>query len=141
MEKLYTAVATTKGGRNGHVSSSDNVLDLELRMPKELGGEEGYTTPEQLFSAGYAACFASGLEMIARRKKLNADGVEITVATSLCRHPSGEGFRLHVEITGLFPKGISNQHADELMKATHDFCPYSRAIKGNVEVILHHKLA
>ena len=70
MEVLYTARATTKGGRNGHVASSDGIIDLELRTPKEMGGESGYSNPEQLFAAGYAACFDSAMTMLARRKRL-----------------------------------------------------------------------
>ena len=73
MEVLYTARATTKGGRNGHVASSDGIIDLELRTPKEMGGESGYSNPEQLFAAGYAACFDSAMTMLARRKRLDVE--------------------------------------------------------------------
>lgn len=141
MEKLYTAKATTKGGRNGHVSSSDNVLDLELRSPKEMGGtEEGYTNPEQLFAAGYAACFDSAMELMARRKKLNIEGAELTIEVSIGRDAADAGFRLQADITGDFPKGITGEQARELMAEAHKFCPYSKAVRGNIEVKLHHKI-
>lgn len=140
MEKLYTASATTKGGRNGRVATSDGVLDLELRSPKDMGGEDGYTNPEQLFAAGYAACFDSALTMLARRQRIQADEVEITVKISLEHDPSDGGFRLEADITGVFPDGITEEQAKELMEAAHNFCPYSKAVRGNVRVTLHDRV-
>lgn len=139
MEKLYTAKASTKGGRNGHVSTSDGVLDLELRTPGQMGGEDGYTNPEQLFAAGYAACFDSALTMLARKQRMDIDDVEIIAEVSLVRDPEDGGFRLEADLTGVFPEGISQEQARELMEAAHNFCPYSKAIKGNVTVTLHEK--
>lgn len=141
MEKLYTAKATTKGGRNGRVRSSDGTLDLELRAPAEMGGENGYTNPEQLFAAGYAACFDSALTMLARKQRMNIEDAEITAAVSLVRDPEDGGFRLEADLTGVFPEGVTESQAKELMEAAHNFCPYSKAIRGNVTVELHEKSA
>lgn len=140
MEILYTARATTKGGRNGHVASSDGIIDLELRTPKEMGGESGYSNPEQLFAAGYAACFDSAMTLLARRRRLDADDAEITVEVGIGKDPTDGGFRLQADITGTFPAGITGEQAAELMEAAHGFCPYSKAVRGNIEVRLHHKV-
>lgn len=138
MEVLYKAKATTKGGRNGHVSSSDGIIDLELRTPKEMGGESGYSNPEQLFAAGYAACFDSALTLLAKRKKLDVDDAEVTVEVGIGRDPSGEGYMLQADITGIFPEAITDEQAVALMEAAHGFCPYSKAVRGNITVNLHH---
>ncbi|MEC6748783.1 organic hydroperoxide resistance protein [Marinilactibacillus sp. XAAS-LB27] len=129
---LYTATSTATGGRQGHVQSSDNVLDLELTTPKELGGrgEEGKTNPEQLFSAGYSACFDSALQLVAgqAKKKINS-----TVSASVSIAKEGEGFGLAVELT-VEIENVTQAEAEELVEKAHKVCPYSRAINGNVEV-------
>ena len=140
-EVLYTAKATTKGGRNGHVASSDGIIDLELRTPNEMGGESGYSNPEQLFAAGYAACFDSAMTLLARRKRLNVDDAEIIVEVGIGKDPADGGFKLRADITGVFPAGITSGQAAELMEAAHGFCPYSKATRGNIEVTLHHRVA
>ena len=140
MEVLYTARATTKGGRNGHVASSDGIIDLELRTPKEMGGESGYSNPEQLFAAGYAACFDSAMTMLARRKRLDVEEAEITVEVGIGKDPADGGFKLQADITGTFPAGITDEQAGELMEAAHGFCPYSKAVRGNIEVRLQHRV-
>ena len=140
MEVLYTARATTKGGRNGHVASSDGIIDLELRTPKEMGGESGYSNPEQLFAAGYAACFDSAMTMLARRKRLDVEEAEITVEVGIGKDPADGGFKLQADITGTFPAGITDEQAGELIEAAHGFCPYSKAVRGNIEVRLHHRV-
>ena len=140
MEVLDTARATTKGGRNGHVASSDGIIDLELRTPKEMGGESGYSNPEQLFAAGYAACFDSAMTMLARRKRLDVEEAEITVEVGIGKDPADGGFKLQADITGTFPAGITDEQAGELMEAAHGFCPYSKAVRGNIEVRLHHRV-
>lgn len=140
MEKMYTAVATTKGGRNGHVSSSDGVLNLDLRSPKAMGGEDGYSNPEQLFAAGYAACFDSAMNIFARRMRLDVAEAEITAEISIGRDEKDEGYMLRADIIGTFPKHINEEQAASLMNEAHKFCPYSKAIRGNVEVTLHHKI-
>lgn len=129
---LYTASSTATGGRQGHVKSSDNVLDLELTVPKGLGGqgEEGKTNPEQLFSAGYSACFDSALQLVAgkAKKKINS---AVTAAVSIAK--AGEGFGLAVELTAEI-EGVTQEEAEELVEKANQICPYSRAINGNVEV-------
>lgn len=139
MERIYTAKATAQGGRNGKVSTADGVLDLQLRAPAEMGGESGFTNPEELFAAGYAACFNSALTMLARKQRIEIDDVEIVAEVGLVRDPEDGGFRLEADLTGVFPEGISQEQARELMEAAHNFCPYSKALKGNVTVTLHQK--
>ncbi|MBO7746816.1 organic hydroperoxide resistance protein [Paenibacillus sp. MWE-103] len=135
METLYTAIATAEGGRDGRVTSSDGVLDLNLTMPKELGGNgaEG-TNPEQLFAAGYSACFHSALKLVARMQKVQHEGTDVTAHVSIGKAADG-GFQLaaqlHVNIDG-----VSQETAEELVKAAHGVCPYSRATRGNIDVKL-----
>ncbi|QHW32332.1 organic hydroperoxide resistance protein [Paenibacillus rhizovicinus] len=135
METLYTAIATAEGGRNGRVASSDGVLDVNVRMPKALGGngEEG-TNPEQLFAAGYAACFDSALNLVARMRKVQHTGTDVTAHVSIGKAADG-GFelaaQLHVNVDG-----VDQQTAEELVQAAHGVCPYSRATRGNIDVKL-----
>ncbi|AGC42006.1 organic hydroperoxide resistance protein [Myxococcus stipitatus DSM 14675] len=134
---LYTAHATAHGGRNGEVKSSDGVIDLKLSMPKELGGAAaaGATNPEQLFAAGYSACFEGALRLVAGKagKKLGPD-VGIAASVTIGKTPDG-GFGLAVELKGILP-GIPRQEAEGLMHAAHEVCPYSRATRGNIDVKL-----
>lgn len=135
MNKLYTAKATATGGRNGHVKSSDGLLDLELRMPKALGGTtDDYTNPEQLFAAGYAACFDSALNMIAKANNAAAGTATVTAEVSIGKNDKG-GFglavKLHVNVAG-----VEIAVAEDLAHKAHEVCPYSNAIRGNVEVEL-----
>jgi lipoyl-dependent peroxiredoxin len=135
METLYTAIATAEGGRQGTITSSDGVLNLTISMPKSLGGAGGEgTNPEQLFAAGYAACFDSALNLVARMKKVQHNGTDVTAHISIGKAADG-GYQLaaqlHVNVDGV-PQHI----AEELVKAAHGVCPYSRAIHGNIEVKL-----
>jgi Ohr subfamily peroxiredoxin len=133
---LYTAHATAHGGRTGKVQSSDKVVDLPLSMPKELGGAGGASTnPEQLFAAGYAACFESALRLVAGKagKKLGPEA-GISAAVTIGKTPDG-GFGLAVELKGILP-GISREEAEKLMHDAHEVCPYSRATRGNIDVKL-----
>ncbi|MFC0186530.1 peroxiredoxin, Ohr subfamily [Pseudarcicella hirudinis] len=135
MEKLYTAVATATGGRNGHVESSDNVLNLETRMPKELGGGGGaYTNPEQLFAAGYAACFDSALNLVIRSQKMKTEITTVSAEVSLGKNENG-GFALAVKLNVTIP-GVERELAEELVAKAHQVCPYSNATRGNIEVEL-----
>ncbi|WP_295123311.1 organic hydroperoxide resistance protein [uncultured Chitinophaga sp.] len=135
IKPLYTASATAKGGRNGHIKSSDGVLDLEVRTPKELGGSGGsYTNPEQLFAAGYAACFDSALSLVIRTAKVEAGETTVTGHVGIGKNDAG-GFGLAVTLEVHIP-GVSADVADELVAKAHQVCPYSNAIRGNVEVIL-----
>jgi osmotically inducible protein OsmC len=132
---LYTAHATASGdGRNGHVRSSDGLIDAEVRVPVEMGGEGGATNPEQLFAAGYAACFHSALRNVARRAKATVDGSEVSAAVGI--GPTGGGtFGLRVTLTIRLP-GVDPAQAKELVERAHEVCPYSNATRGNIDVDL-----
>lgn len=135
MEKLYTAQATATGGRNGQVKSSDGVLDLEVRIPKEMGGSGGaYTNPEQLFAAGYAACFDSALSLIIRTEKVKTGTTTVTAEVSIGKNDAG-GFGLAVTLDVNVP-GVDQATAEALVAKAHQVCPYSNATRNNVEVTL-----
>jgi lipoyl-dependent peroxiredoxin len=132
---LYTATATVKGGREGHAHADSPKLDLDLRMPKEMGGPGGEgTNPEQLFAAGYGACFESALMLVARTQKIAVKDVSIDAKVTLQKTDAG-AFGLAVELKGKLP-GIPREQAEALMKAAHGVCPYSNATRGNIEVKL-----
>ena len=134
MDLLYTAHATARGGREGEVVSDDGVIDLELAMPKELGGPGGdKSNPEQLFAAGYAACFHSALKRLAGQQKVDVTGSEITARVSLGL--DDKGFGIAATLVGSFPT-LDAEQGKALMHAAHEVCPYSRATRGNVEVVL-----
>jgi len=131
---LYTAQATARGGREGEVVSDDGVLDLQLVLPKELGGPGGdATNPEQLFAAGYAACFHSALKRVAGQDKIDVAGSSITARIGLGLQ--GSAFGLAVTLVGAFPT-LDEATGRELMDKAHLVCPYSNATRGNVEVQL-----
>jgi len=131
---LYTAKATSTGdGRNGHVVSSDQRLDLDLALPQEMGGSGDGTNPEQLFAAGYAACFHSALRIVARRARV--DPGDSTVSAEVGIGPEGEAFGLVVTLIISIP-GLEREQARELAEAAHQVCPYSRATRGNISVEL-----
>lgn len=135
IEKIYTTEVTATGGRNGQVKSADGVLDLEVRMPKELGGGSGaYTNPEQLFAAGYAACFDSALNMIIKTGKVQAGETKVTAEVSIGKTTAG-GFGLAVKLTVSIP-GVTAEEARTLTEKAHQVCPYSNATRGNIEVEL-----
>ncbi|AVH23244.1 organic hydroperoxide resistance protein [Nocardia cyriacigeorgica] len=135
MTTLYTAEATATGaGRGGHVRSTDAALDLDLSIPKELGGAGGAgTNPEQLFAAGFAACFHSALQVVARREKVALDGTSVTGAVGI--GPDGVGYGLTVALTVDLP-GIEREQGEALIAAAHQVCPYSNATRGNIDVQL-----
>jgi Ohr subfamily peroxiredoxin len=131
---LYTAKATSTGdGRNGHVVSSDQRLDLDLALPPEMGGDGDGTNPEQLFAAGYSACFHSALRVVARRARL--DPGESTVSAEVGIGPEGDAFGLAVTLIISIP-GLEREQVRELAEAAHQVCPYSRATRGNISVEL-----
>jgi osmotically inducible protein OsmC len=131
---LYTAKAHVTGGRDGHGRTSDGELDVNLRRPKEMGGEGGGTNPEELFAVGYAACFESALAGVARRGNLDVGEVSIDSAVSLL--PTGDGgFKLAVTLDVSLPS-IDHDAAVELVRAAHQVCPYSNATRGNIDVDL-----
>jgi osmotically inducible protein OsmC len=131
---LYTAEATSTGdGRSGHVVSSDHRLDLDLAPPVELGGKGDGTNPEQLFAAGYSACFHSALRGVARRA--GVDPGESTVTAEVGVGPEGDLYGLVVTLVISTP-GLDREKARELAEAAHQRCPYSRATRGNISVEL-----
>ena len=136
MKILYKTKATATGGRDGHVETEDGVLKADLSIPKSLGGpgKAGATNPEQLFAAGYAACFESAIMHVARGKKITIPGLVVDAEVGLV--PAETGFAL---IVSLFPKfsGLTQDVAEELTKTAHTVCPYSNALKNNVDVQLH----
>jgi Ohr subfamily peroxiredoxin len=136
IQPLYTATATTQGGRNGNVRSDDGTLNLGLTMPKALGGPEtkGATNPEQLFAAGYSACFESALRLVAGKMKKQLKDASITAKVTIGKTQAG-GFGLAVDLHGKL-SGVSQAEADELMHAAHQVCPYSLATNGNIDVKL-----
>ena len=135
MNKLYTAKATATGGRNGNVKSPDGILDLELRTPKAMGGaNDDYTNPEQLFAAGYAACFDSALNLIAKANNVAAGTATVTAEVSIGKNDTG-GYGLAV-VLNVNVAGVELSVAQDLAAKAHEICPYSNAIRGNVEVDL-----
>jgi osmotically inducible protein OsmC len=129
---LYTAEASTTGGRDGHAKSSDGVLDLDVRVPEEMGGHGGGTNPEQLFAAGYAACFQSALGVVSRRQKVDTSGSTVTAKVTIGTIDGG-AFGLAVELDVAIP-GVDAETAQALADAAHQVCPYSNATRGNIEV-------
>ena len=136
IEAVYTASATATGdGRNGHVRSIDGVLDFDLAIPKEMGGPGGaLTNPEQLFAAGYAACFHSALKRIAANQKIALTDTAITVDVGIGPNETG-GFGLTVAIEAEIPS-VDAATAERLLEAAHQLCPYSNATRGNIDVTL-----
>jgi lipoyl-dependent peroxiredoxin len=132
---IYTAEAHVTGGRaEGHGRTSDGALEVDLRLPSEMGGEGGGTNPEQLFAVGYAACFEGAISAVARRQKLEAGDVEIDSKVSL--NPGEDRtFVLSVELDVTLPS-IEGDAAVEIVREAHKVCPYSNATRGNIEVTL-----
>jgi osmotically inducible protein OsmC len=135
IKPIYTATATTTGGRNGHITSSDKVLNLDVRMPKELGGTGGaYSNPEQLFAAGYSACFDSALNRVIRIEKVKTGTTAVRAHVSIGSNEIG-GFGLVVTLEINVPD-VDQATAEDLVKMAHQICPYSNATRENVEVTL-----
>ncbi|WP_028558749.1 organic hydroperoxide resistance protein [Paenibacillus pinihumi] len=134
MGALYTTTVTVEGGRSGRATSVDGNFNQVLTIPKELGGDGAAgTNPEQLFAAGYAACFESALRLIARQQKISVDGTTVTASVSL--HKDGDGYKLSAGLKVNIP-GVEKGEAEKLAEAAHQFCPYSKATRGNIEVTL-----
>jgi len=135
MTPLYTASAVATGdGRNGHVQSTDGHVDLDVRIPQEMGGTGGATNPEQLFAAGYAACFHSALRLVAGRAKADVRDSEVVADVSIGANDAG-GFQLAVQLEVSLP-AVDAETAQRLVEQAHQVCPYSNATRGNVEVAL-----
>lgn len=135
MNILYTATALATGdGRNGRVESSDGILTADVRTPREMGGAGGATNPEQLFAAGYAACFHSALRVVAQRS--GADVTDSEVVADVSIGPDGDGgFGLAVGLEVTLPH-VQRADAEQLVAQAHQVCPYSNATRGNIEVTL-----
>ncbi|WP_380281994.1 organic hydroperoxide resistance protein [Kitasatospora purpeofusca] len=133
MDALYTAVATANG-REGRAVSSDGQLDLALAMPPGLGGSGRGTNPEQLFAAGYSACFASALSLVGRQSKVDTGDISVTAEVSIGR--DGEAFGLSVVLRVELPEALAGETGELLVKKAHEVCPYSRATRGNIPVEL-----
>ena len=133
MDALYTAVATANG-REGRTVSSDGQVDLALAMPPALGGNGQGTNPEQLFAAGYAACFASALGLVARQARADVSEVSVTAEVSIGKDDTG--FGLSVVLRVELPDSLAGETGQLLVKQAHQVCPYSKATRGNIEVEL-----
>jgi lipoyl-dependent peroxiredoxin len=130
---LYTAEATVTGGRiEGHGRTTDGALEVELRLPSQLGGQGGGTNPEQLFAVGFASCFESAIGAVARRLKVEPQ--DVTIDSKVNLHPTEErGFKLSVALDVTL-SGVEGDKAKELIAAAHQVCPYSNATRGNIDV-------
>ncbi|MCM5664410.1 organic hydroperoxide resistance protein [Galbibacter mesophilus] len=138
MKAVYKASATTTGGRAGHVKSEDGVIDMKLELPKELGGKGGkFTNPEQLFAAGYSACFGSALQHVAKEQKVDlSDDFDVKATVKIGEHPELGGFLLEVVLDITLP-GVDEETGEELINSAHEICPYSRATQDNIDVTLN----
>jgi lipoyl-dependent peroxiredoxin len=134
MSNVYTAIATASG-RDGRAVTSDGALDLKLSMPVEMGGDGAGANPEQLFAAGYAACFATAMKLVAPRRNLDVTDASVTAEVGLAPNGAG-GYKLDVTLRVELPDHVAPRAARELVEATHLVCPYSNAIRGNVPVNL-----
>ncbi len=133
---LYTAEAHVTGGReHGHGRTSDGALEVELRVPAEMGGEGGGTNPEELFAVGWAACFESSIAGVARRQRLDAEKVEdVVIDSKVMLEPNQErGFKLAAELAVTLPSIEDQDQAVDLVRAATHVCPYSNAVRGNVD--------
>ncbi|MET7538623.1 organic hydroperoxide resistance protein [Streptomyces sp. NPDC005507] len=130
---VYTAVATAENGRDGRVSTDDRKLDVVVNPPKEQGGSGAGTNPEQLFAAGYSACFQGALAVVARQENADISGSTVTAHVGIGKND--EGFGLIVEISAKIPN-VDEATAKSLVEKAHQVCPYSKATRGNITVTL-----
>lgn len=134
MSALFTSVATATNGRAGRVSSPDGHIDLDLAFPVAAGGTGKGTNPEQLFAAGYSACFGSALDGVAREAKVNIAGTTVTGEVTL--NKGEDGFSISVVLRIALPESVGKEEGHKLVEAAHQVCPYSKATRGNVPVEL-----
>jgi Ohr subfamily peroxiredoxin len=134
----YTATASATGGRAGHARSDDGHLDIDLRVPEAMGGPGGGSNPEQLFAAGYAACFQGALGVAGRRRGIDTSRSLVTAEVSI--GPVGEAFGLAVTLDVEIP-GVDEQTCQELADVAHEVCPYSNATRGNIRVDVRARVA
>ena len=132
---LYTATSTATGGREGRAVSSDKALDIQLSTPRELGGAGGPgTNPEQLFAAGYSACFIGALKVVAAREKV-ALPADTAITGNVSIGPVGQAFGIQAELQISVP-GVPRETVEDLVAKAHQVCPYSNATRGNIDVTL-----
>lgn len=135
MKTLYTTKVIATGGRNGHVKSENGILDLDVKMPKALGGvNDDFTNPEMLFAAGYSACFDSALNLVINKSKIETGETSVEAKISIGQIENG-GFGLAAELAVNIP-GVSLEEAQSLTEKAHEICPYSNATRNNMEVKL-----
>jgi len=134
MSDLYKTSATAIGGRNGTVKTTDGLLELDLAIPKEMGGAGGATNPEQLFAAGYAACFENAVIHVSRsmEARVRDRDIEVTTTVGMAQNDAG-GFALNVAMDVAIT-GLDQATAEKIVAAAHQVCPYSNAVKGNIDV-------
>jgi Ohr subfamily peroxiredoxin len=133
---LHTAHASSTGGRNGTSKNSDGLVNVNLSVPKDMGGpgKPNTTTPEDLFAAGYAACFGGATDFVAKQKKVPVKDITVDAAVGIgLTEDNNFGLKVDLVVT---VRGVTQQQADELVQAAHQVCPYSRATRGNVDVSL-----
>jgi Ohr subfamily peroxiredoxin len=134
MQPIYTATVTTSGSREGAIARSDNgKLDLKLDFPPELGGKGEGTNPEQLFAAGYSACFASAVKAVAGKQKVDTGAITTTARVTIGKNDNGEGFALAVKLE-VNLAALSKEEAQKLVTEAHKICPYSNATRNNIAV-------
>lgn len=131
----YSTHARVVGGRNGHGRTTDGKLEVDLRLPKEFGGDGAGTNPEQLFAIGYAACFSTVMTMLGQRRKLEA--ADAVIDSTVMLIPLGDGtFKLGAKLDVTLPSIADPKQAADLVRGAHELCPYSRATRGNIDVTL-----
>ncbi len=134
MEKLYTAVVTAKGGRDGHIKSDDGIIDMDLKAPKAMGGEDGFPNPELLFAGAWGSCYLGALGSVGKR-----DGVDVQDATAEVHisfnQESETSYQLSAQLNVHIP-GVDLEKAQKMADAAHKGCPYSKATKGNIGVVV-----
>ncbi|UJL42378.1 organic hydroperoxide resistance protein [Shewanella vesiculosa] len=133
MKALYTTSATALAGRNGQVSTDDKKVDLQLSYPKEMGGSGEFTNPEQLFASGYAACFSNAILHVAGQTKVAIKAAPTTATVGIGANDNG-GFALTVALA--VELDLGQAEAEQLVKTAHQVCPYSNAVRGNIDVKL-----
>ncbi|SFD97428.1 peroxiredoxin, Ohr subfamily [Paenibacillus catalpae] len=134
-KELYKTTVKAVGGRDGRIESEDGLLAINVIHPKELGGPGGATNPEQLFGGGYAACFESALNLVCRERKIKPDSTSVTAHVTLGKDAE-DNFELAVTLD-ISLVGVDREQAQDIAKAAHNVCPYSRATRGNIDVQLN----
>lgn len=136
MKTMYKASATTSGGREGHVKTDDGLIDMKLSLPKGLGGKgEKHTNPEQLFAAGYSACYGSALQSVAKKHKVDIGDFNVTATVGIGKTEEGD-LQLNVVLDSWLP-GVDIATGEMLVNEAHEICPYSRATRDNIDVTLN----